>query len=47
MLLRPRVGTWHRVVVRAPLDAVQRAGFEDAWILKQQAPGLVQMAAAS
>ncbi len=39
--------TWHRVVVRAPLDAVQRAGFEDAWILKQQAPGLVQMAAAN
>ena len=39
--------TWHRVVVRAPLDAVQRAGFEDAWILKQQALGLVQMAAAN
>ena len=39
--------TWHRVVVRAPLDAVQSAGFEDAWILKQQAPGLVQMAAAN
>ncbi|MBT5570713.1 MAG: hypothetical protein HOJ90_05785 [Alphaproteobacteria bacterium] len=31
--------TWHRVVVSAPLEDVQRAGFEDAWILKVCASG--------
>jgi hypothetical protein len=30
---------WHRVVVTAPLEDVQRAGFEDAWILKVCASG--------